>query len=268
VFSYDGAPRALDGVDFRVGRGEFVAVVGRNGSGKSTLAKHCSAILLPTSGRVTINGMDTADEQNLFSVRQTVGMVFQNPDNQLVAAVVEEDVAFALENLGVPPPEIRRSVDWALRAVDMYDYREHAPHRLSGGQKQRVAIAGVIAMRPRALVLDEPTAMLDPTGRREVMRTIHRLCREDGIAVLLITHHMSEAARCDRVAVMDNGRILMDGPPGKIFGNTARLREAGLSVPQPVELLERLRENGVDIPPGAMTVEECAEAIFLAMQGS
>ena len=262
VFSYDGAPHVLDGVSLNVACGEFVAVVGRNGSGKSTLARHCNAILLPASGRVLINGMDTADQDNLLSVRQTVGMVFQNPDNQIVASVVEEDVAFALENLGVPSDEMRRRVDDALRAVDMYDYREHAPHRLSGGQKQRVAIAGVIAMKPRALVLDEPTAMLDPKGRREVMEIIGRLCREANITVLLITHHMNEAVQCGRVVVMDKGRILMDGPPREIFASVQKLREAGLSVPQPVELLEHLRENGVPTAFGPLTAEECAQEIY------
>ena len=257
IFSYEGAPRAMDGVSLTVNRGEFVAVVGRNGSGKSTLARHCGAILLPESGRVMIGGMDTADASSLLAVRQTVGMVFQNPDNQIVASVVEEDVAFALENLGVPSGEMRARVDEALRAVDMYDYREHAPHRLSGGQKQRVAIAGAIAMRPQALVLDEPTAMLDPQGRREVMKTVRRLCQDQGIAVLLITHHMGEAAECGRVAVMDSGRIVMEGPPRKIFTDPARLRQAGLAVPQPVELLERL-----GLPLGALTVEECADVIF------
>ena len=261
VFSYGGV-RVLDGINLSINSGEFVAVVGRNGSGKSTLAKHCNAILSPLSGHVTVDGMDTADDHKLWAIRQTVGMVFQNPDNQIVASVIEEDVAFALENLGVPPAEIRTRVDEALRAVEMEDYRKHAPHRLSGGQKQRVAIAGVVAMEPRVLVLDEPTAMLDPMGRGEVMRTIRRLCAEQGIAVVMITHHMSEAAQCDRVVVMDDGKIVMDDSPRDIFSQVSHLKSIGLYVPQTVELLFRLRAADVPIPLGALTVEECAESIL------
>ncbi|MCL2747353.1 MAG: energy-coupling factor transporter ATPase [Oscillospiraceae bacterium] len=263
-FAYGDGARVLDDVSMAVLSGEFIAVVGRNGSGKSTLARHCNGILLPDDGRVLVGGMDTADKEHLLDVRQTVGMVFQNPDNQIVASVVEEDVAFALENLGVPPGEIRHRVDAALRAVDMYDYREHAPHRLSGGQKQRVAIAGVIAMAPRALVLDEPTAMLDPQGRREVLEIVRRLCREEGVAVILITHHMSEAALCDRVVVMDQGRVAAEGSPREIFSDR-QWRETGLAVPQAVALLELLRLGGMDIPYGSLTVEECADAIYQAL---
>ena len=242
--------------------GSFVAVLGHNGSGKSTLAKHFNAILLPQGGSVAVFGMDTADEDLLLDVRRTVGMVFQNPDNQIVSNVVEEDVAFAPENLGVAPPEIRARVDDALRQVGMYEFREHAPHLLSGGQKQRIAIAGVIAMRPRCIVLDEPTAMLDPQGRREVLSTISALCREHGITVVLITHHMTEAALADRVVVMAEGRIIADGTPREVFSQPERLAAVGLCAPQTVELLYALDQAGCGLPLDALSVEECADAIY------
>ena len=234
-FSYDEEPESplvLDDISLSVRRGEFLAVLGHNGSGKSTLAKHFNAILLPQQGRVVVEGMDTADEEKLYDIRQTVGMVFQNPDNQIVATIVEEDVAFALENMGVPPAEIRRRVDDALKSVGMYEYREHAPHQLSGGQKQRVAIAGIIAMRPRCIVLDEPTAMLDPRGRAEVMKTLRELNRDHGITIALITHYMDEAAQCDRVVVVDRGRLLMDGLPREVFSRVEELLRWGWTCPR------------------------------------
>ena len=257
----------LKDVSLSVPEGQFLAVLGHNGCGKSTLAKHFNAILTPTSGKVTVAGMDTSDEDRLFDIRQTVGMVFQNPDNQLVATIVEEDVAFAPENMGVPQPEIRQRVDDALRQVDMYEYREHAPHQLSGGQKQRVAIAGVIAMQPKCIVMDEPTAMLDPKGRREVMNTIHTLNREKGITVILITHYMDEAAQADRVVVMDGGNIIMDDVPKKIFSQVKRLRAVGLDVPQVTELCDMLIEKGVDISPEIIHEQECAEALYRLTEG-
>ncbi|SMC68844.1 energy-coupling factor transporter ATPase [Papillibacter cinnamivorans] len=253
---------ALDGITLDIHRGSFVAVLGHNGSGKSTLAKHLNGILIPTEGKVLVSGMDTADEDRLLDIRRTVGMVFQNPDNQIVANVVEEDVAFALENLGVPSEEIRRRVDEALKLVGMYEFRTHAPHLLSGGQKQRVAIAGVIAMRPDCIVLDEPTAMLDPRGRDEVLETVGRLNREYGVTVVLITHHMEEAAEAGRVVVMSDGRVLMDGSPRQVFQRVEELRKAGLSVPETVELLWELKECGMNLPLDALTVEECAQAIY------
>jgi energy-coupling factor transport system ATP-binding protein len=253
--------RVFEHLDLAIGQGEFVAVLGHNGSGKSTLAKHFNAILLPEGGHVYAAGIDTADESRLFDIRGQVGMVFQNPDNQIVATVVEEDVAFALENLGVPPPEIRRRVDGALRSVGMYDFREHAPHQLSGGQKQRVAIAGVIAMRPRCIVLDEPTAMLDPRGRREVMGTLHDLCENHGITVVLITHFMDEAADSRRVVVMDHGEIILDAPPAEVFAHVDRLHEVGLDVPQASELIHALRQEGISLPASVITVEECVETL-------
>lgn len=237
-------------------KGQFVAVLGHNGSGKSTLAKHFNAILLPQGGTVYVGGMDTRVEENLLPIRQTVGMVFQNPDNQIVATIVEEDVAFALENMGVPPEEIRRRVDAALKTVGMYEFREHAPHQLSGGQKQRVAIAGVIAMRPACIVLDEPTAMLDPKGRREVIGTIRSLNREFGITVVLITHYMDEAARADRVIVMNDGQIILDDVPKKVFSHVAALKEVGLDVPQATELSYELRGAGVNLPDDILDDEE------------
>lgn len=265
TFAYhdeDGAHFALNGVDLSIERGQFVAVLGHNGSGKSTLAGHFNAIRLPTGGKCYVDMMDTADPQTTYEVRKTVSMVFQNPDNQLVATVVEEDVAFALENLGVPPEEIRTRVDDALRAVGMYEFRRHAPHMLSGGQKQRIAIAGVIAVMPRCVVLDEPTAMLDPQGRREVMQVVRTLNTRFGITVVLITHHMDEAVQADRVVVMHAGRVLMDGAPREIFTQVDALRQARLTVPQTVEVLYDLnRAAGTSLPIDALSVSECADVL-------
>ena len=258
--------RALDGVSLPIEKGSFVVVLGHNGSGKSTLAKTFNAVLLPTDGQVLVEGMDTRDENLLLDIRRTVGMVFQNPDNQIVANVVEEDVAFAPENLGVPTPEIRQRVDDALTAVRMSQFVTHAPHLLSGGQKQRIAIAGVIAMEPACIVLDEATAMLDPIGRQEVLSTVHRLNREKGITVVLITHHMNEAEEADRVIVMNGGKVAMDGTPQAVFSQVERLRDMGLTVPDTVDLLDRLRRDGVDVPLDALTVEECADAICAALR--
>ena len=252
---------ALDGVTLAIERGSFTVVLGHNGSGKSTLAKTFNAVLLPSGGHAYVDGMDTADEALLLEIRRRVGMVFQNPDNQIVANVVEEDVAFAPENLGVPTDEIRRRVDDALRAVGMEKFAAHAPHLLSGGQKQRIAIAGVLAMRPQCIVLDEATAMLDPVGRGEVLTTIERLNRDEGITVVLITHHMNEAVNADRVVVMNDGRVAMDGAPREVFAQVERLRAIGLSVPDSVELLYELRGEGCDLPLTAITVDECADAI-------
>ena len=252
---------ALRGVDLTIEKGSFVVVLGHNGSGKSTLAKTFNAVLLPAGGKVYVEGMDTLDEGLLLAIRQRVGMVFQNPDNQIVANVVEEDVAFAPENLGVPSEEIRRRVDDALRTVGMYDFVRHAPHLLSGGQKQRIAIAGVLAMEPECIVLDEATAMLDPIGRQEVLSTVHRLNREKGITVVLITHHMNEAEEADRVIVMDSGKVAMDGTPAEVFTRVADLRHMGLTVPDTVDLLDRLRRDGVEVPLDALTVGACADAI-------
>ena len=259
------APTVLDNLTLSVRPGEFVAVLGHNGSGKSTLAKHFNAILLPSGGKVYVDGLDTCGEEHLLDIRRRVGMVFQNPDNQIVASVVEEDVAFGPENLGVPSEEIRARVDSALAAVGMTEYARHAPHLLSGGQKQRVAIAGVLAMRPECIVLDEPTAMLDPAGRREVLDTVKRLNREQGITVVLITHHMDEAAMTDRVVVMDRGRVVMDGPPREILVRMEELREIGLDAPHTVELLHGLRQEGFDVPLDALGIQECAEAILRAL---
>ena len=256
---------ALDGVTLDIEAGSFVAVLGHNGSGKSTLAKHMNAVLLPTGGKVYVDGMDTWDEEVLLEIRRRVGMVFQNPDNQIVANVVEEDVAFGPENLGVPTEEIRRRVDAALKAVGMESFLLHAPHNLSGGQKQRIAIAGVIAMEPKCIVLDESTAMLDPSGRREVLDTVRRLNREKGITIVLITHHMNEAAMADRVVVMDDGHVVMDGRPREILTRMEDLRAIGLDVPHTVELLHGLREDGFDVPLDALTVEECADAVCSAL---
>lgn len=258
----DGRQAALRGINLAIMPGEFVAIIGHNGSGKSTLAKHFNALLVPTSGTVTVKGMKTGDPRNLWKIRQTVGMVFQNPDNQIVATTVEEDVAFGPENLGVPPAEIRRRVREALECVDMVEYMRHAPHLLSGGQKQRVAIAGVVAMRPECIVLDEPTAMLDPSGRREVMRTITRLNREEGITVVLITHFMNEAVQADRVIVMEAGRIVLDGSPRKVFSQVDTLRALHLDVPQVTELAYELNREGAELPPDILTVEEFADAII------
>ena len=269
-FSYPAAegtsPVVLDGVSLSIEEGSFVAVLGHNGCGKSTLAKHMNAILLPSGGAVYVDGIDTADEDRLLDIRRTVGMVFQNPDNQIVANVVEEDVAFAPENLGVPPAEIRRRVDDALKAVNMYDYREHAPHLLSGGQKQRVAIAGVIAMQPRCIVLDEPTAMLDPIGRRDVLGTIKALNRERGVTVVLITHHMDEAAQADRLVVMSKGKVVADGAPKEVFSRVEELRRVGLTVPQTTALLWELRREGCGVPLDALSDEECAQALYQLLQ--
>ena len=265
-FRYDEeagpSPVVLDGVDLQIEEGTFVAVLGHNGSGKSTLAKHMNAILLPSGGKVYVNGMDTADEDKLLDIRRTVGMVFQNPDNQIVANVVEEDVAFAPENLGVEPSEIRRRVDDALKAVGMYEYREHAPHLLSGGQKQRVAIAGVIAMQPRCIVLDEPTAMLDPIGRAEVLKTIKQLNRTSGVTVVLITHHMDEAAQADRLVVMSKGKVIADGAPRAVFQQVEELKAVGLTVPETTELLWELRKAGLDVSLDALSDEECAQELY------
>ena len=258
---------ALNGVSLEIERGSFVAVLGHNGSGKSTLAKHMNAVLLPAGGTVWVDGMDTCDEQYLLEIRRRVGMVFQNPDNQIVANVVEEDVAFGPENLGVPTEEIRRRVDAALKAVGMEEFVLQAPHHLSGGQKQRIAIAGIIAMEPACIVLDESTAMLDPSGRREVLDTVRRLNREKGITVVLITHHMDEAAMADRIIVMDGGQSVMDGTPKEILPRMAELRAIGLDVPHTVELLYGLREDGFDVPVDALSVEECADAIVTALKG-
>ena len=269
TFAYTGAegvaPLVLDGVDLQIQDGSFVAVLGHNGCGKSTLAKHFNAILLPSGGKVYVDKMDTADEEETLDIRRTVGMVFQNPDNQIVASIVEEDVAFAPENLGVEPAEIRRRVDEALAAVGMSEYADHAPHLLSGGQKQRVAIAGVLAMRPRCIVLDEPTAMLDPIGREEVIRTIQKLNREQGVTVVLITHHMDEAAKADRLIVMDHGKVIADGAPRTVFQDVEGLRAVGLTVPEPVGLLYQLRQAGLNVPLDALSVEECAAAIAKAL---
>ena len=256
---------ALRGVDLEIEKGSFVVVLGHNGSGKSTLAKTFNAVLLPAGGKVYVEGMDTLDENLLLAIRQRVGMVFQNPDNQIVANVVEEDVAFAPENLGVPTEEIRRRVDDALKAVGMYEFVTHAPHLLSGGQKQRIAIAGVIAMEPACIVLDEATAMLDPIGRQEVLSTVHRLNREKGITVILITHHMNEAEEADRVVVMDDGKVAMDGTPKEVFTRIDELRSMGLTTPDTVDLLDRLRRDGVEVPLDALTVDECADAIAAAL---
>ena len=266
AFTYPGTEdqvntRALRGVDVTIERGSFVVILGHNGSGKSTLAKTFNAVLLPSGGKVYVEGMDTMDESLLLEIRRRVGIVFQNPDNQIVANVVEEDVAFAPENLGVPSAEIRKRVDDALEAVGMTQFVKHAPHLLSGGQKQRIAIAGVLAMRPQCIVLDEATAMLDPIGRSEVISTIERLNRDEGITVVLITHHMNEAEHADHVIVMNEGRVAMDGAPREVFAQVERLRAIGLTVPDTVELLYELRGAGCDLPLTAITVDECADAI-------
>ena len=252
----------FDGLNLSIEAGSFVAVLGHNGCGKSTLAKHFNAILLPAGGSVTVYGMDTKDEELLLAIRQAVGMVFQNPDNQIVSNVVEEDVAFAPENLGVPSDEIRRRVDAALKTVGMYEYRAHAPQLLSGGQKQRVAIAGVLAMKPKCIVLDEPTAMLDPQGRREVIETVERLNREEGMTVVLITHHMDEATHAGRVVAMNDGKIVADGTSEEVFSQVELLRSVGLSVPETTELLYALRADGFDLPLDALSIDQCAQALY------
>ena len=256
---------ALRDVSVSIEKGSFVVVLGHNGSGKSTFAKCLNAVLLPCGGKVYVEGMDTQDEALLLEIRRRVGMVFQNPDNQIVANVVEEDIAFAPENLGVPTEEIRRRVDAALAAVDMTAFTTHAPHLLSGGQKQRVAIAGVIAMEPACIVLDEATAMLDPVGRQEVLSAVHKLNREKGITVVLITHHINEAEDADRVIVMDDGQVVLDGGPREVFTKVEALRSMGLTVPDTIDLLDRLRRDGVAVPPDALTMEECADAIAAAL---
>ena len=266
-FTYQGDEKeTLHGVNLEIEEGTFVAILGHNGSGKSTLAKLFNGILLPTEGRVLVDGIDTTHEDKLLQVRAAVGLVFQNPDNQIVANVVEDDVAFAPENLGVDPAEIRRRVDAALRTVGMYEYRLHAPHLLSGGQKQRVAIAGVLAMQPKCIVLDEPTAMLDPVGRREVVSTVTRLCREEGITVVLITHHMSECVGADRLVVMSEGNVIADGTPRDVFSQVELLRSEGLSVPTTTELIYDLDAAGWSLPLSALTVDECADAIAAALR--
>ena len=258
----EDSPLALEDVTLSIEEGSFTAVLGHNGSGKSTFAKHLNAILLPSGGKVYVGGIDTADESRLFDIRKTAGMVFQNPDNQIVANVVEEDVAFACENMGLPPEEIRRRVDESLAAVGMSGHAKSAPHLLSGGQKQRVAIAGILAMQPRCIVMDEPTAMLDPSGRAEVMAAIQRLNRSMGVTVVLITHHMDEAAAAQRVIVMKQGRVALDGTPRQIFSQVERMRELSLSVPQTVELLYALDRDGAGLSLKALSVEECADEIL------
>lgn len=265
-FSYSNSEtgestEVLKNINLNVRRGEFVAVLGHNGSGKSTLAKLMNAILTPTSGRVLADGIDTSDESRLFDIRSRVGMVFQNPDNQLVTTIVEEDVAFAPENMGVPPAEIRKRVDYALKTVGMYEFRRSAPHHLSGGQKQRVAIAGVLAMMPDVIVLDEPTAMLDPSGRREIMDTVSRLNRDEGMTVILITHYMDEAVRADRVVVISDGEIVRDAPPREVFSQVDELKKIGLDVPQSTELAYLLSKDGFDIKTDVLNAEECTSEI-------
>ena len=260
-----GVP-VFENMNLSIQEGSFVAVLGTNGCGKSTLAKHFNSILLPTGGKVYVCGIDTSNEDRIMTVRHNVGMVFQNPDNQIVANVVEEDVAFGPENLGVASPEIRHRVDSALKQVGMYEYREHAPHLLSGGQKQRVAIAGIIAMEPKCIVLDEPTAMLDPRGRREVIDTVSRLNREKGITVVLITHHMDEAARADRVVVLDKGKVAADGTPREVFSQVELLHSIGLASPETVELCWELNRQGFDLPLDALEPEECAQALYNAVK--
>ena len=261
-------PPALRDVSVQIEKGSFTVVLGHNGSGKSTFAKHLNAVLLPCGGAVYVEGMDTRDERMLLEIRRRTGMVFQNPDNQIVANVVEEDVAFGPENLGVPTAEIRRRVDDVLAAVGMEQFARHAPHLLSGGQKQRIAIAGILAMEPECIVLDEATAMLDPAGRREVIDTVRRLNRERGITVVLITHHMAEAESADRVIVMNDGQVAMDGAPHDVFAQVDRLHELGLAAPDTVELLHLLREAGMDVPLTGLTVDECADTICRAFGGA
>ncbi|MBQ2318699.1 MAG: energy-coupling factor transporter ATPase [Clostridia bacterium] len=269
VFDYtdenDLPVSVLDEISLSIERGSFTAVLGHNGSGKSTMAKLLNGLNKPSSGTVTVNGMDTADEKHEFEVRKTVGLVFQNPDNQIVASIVEEDVAFGPENLGVEPKEIRNRVDEALKSVGMYEYRTHAPFKLSGGQKQRIAIAGILAMQPECIVLDEPTAMLDPRGRSEVIETIQRLNREKGMTIVLITHYMDEAALADRVVVMDGGKVILDGTPMDVFGHVTELKSVGLDVPQPTELVTLLKADGVDIDTDVLDVDQCVEALVKAL---
>ncbi len=265
VFDYtdenDLPVSVLDEISLSIERGSFTAVLGHNGSGKSTMAKLLNGLNTPSSGAVTVNGMDTADEKHEFDVRKTVGLVFQNPDNQIVASIVEEDVAFGPENLCIEPKEIRERVDEALKSVGMYEYRTHVPFKLSGGQKQRIAIAGILAMQPECIVLDEPTAMLDPRGRSEVIETVQRLNRENGMTIVLITHYMDEAALADRVVVMDEGKIILDGTPMEVFSHVTELKSVGLDVPQPTELVTQLKADGVDIDTDVLDVDQCVEAL-------
>ena len=261
------SPDILKDISLSIDKGDFVALLGHNGSGKSTFAKHMHAILLPSAGTMTVDGIDTKDESQRFTLRSHVGMVFQNPDNQIVATIVEEDVAFGPENLCIPPQEIRERVDDALKAVEMYDYREHAPSQLSGGQKQRVAIAGIIAMRPDCIVLDEPTAMLDPSGRREVMNTIHMLNREYGITIVLITHYMEEAAQANRVVVMDDGKVVLDNTPKEVFSHVETLKKIGLDVPQVTELAYRLQQAGCPVDVHMISEEECVASLTKLLSG-
>lgn len=257
----DNVSQVLQNFNIDIERGSFVSILGHNGSGKSTLARLFNCLYVPDSGSVTVDGLDTSDEDNVFDIRRRVGLIFQNPDNQLVASIVEEDVAFGPENLGIDPTEIRKRVDDALKAVGMYDYRRHETHKLSGGQKQRIAIAGVIAMQPECIVFDEPTAMLDPRGRGDVMKIIKRLNRELNKTIVLITHYMDEAAMADRVVVMDSGKIIADDTPRQVFSKVKLLKSVGLDVPQPTELLYRLRQAGVDLPD-VLTAEECVEELM------
>lgn len=264
-FQYEGTEEekkyALNGVNMTIKDGEFVAIVGHNGSGKSTLAKHFNSIYLPSTGDVIVDGMNTEDDEHLFDIRKKVGLVLQNPDNQIVAGIVEEDVAFGCENLGIPPKEIRERVDNALKAVDMYEYRTHSPDKLSGGQKQRVAIAGIIAMEPECIVLDEPTAMLDPQGRQEVISTVQKLNKERGITIILITHYMEEAVLADRVIMMDSGKVLTEGTPREVFAQVEMLKKHRLDVPQATELCYRLKGCGYEVPDCVLNEEECAKAL-------
>lgn len=267
-FTYPGDQvESLRGVSLEIEKGSFVAVLGHNGSGKSTLAKHMNGILLPSSGRVLVEDIDSTDEERIIELRRKVGMVFQNPDNQIVANVVEDDVAFAPENLGIEPQEIRRRVDEALKQVGMYEWRSHAPHLLSGGQKQRVAIAGVLAMEPEVIVLDEPTAMLDPLGREEVISAVSRLCREQGMTVVLITHHMDECIGADRLIVMSEGLVVADGAPGQVFSQIDLMEAQGLDVPETTRVLSELKAGGLDLPLDKLDVDSCAQAIAQALKG-
>lgn len=261
------SPDILKDISLSIDKGDFVALLGHNGSGKSTFAKHMNAILLPSAGTMTVDGIDTKDESQRFTLRSHVGMVFQNPDNQIVATIVEEDVAFGPENLGIPPKEIRERVDDAMKAVEMYEYREHAPSQLSGGQKQRVAIAGIIAMRPDCIVLDEPTAMLDPSGRREVMNTIHMLNQEYGITIVLITHYMEEAAQANRVVVMDDGKVVLDNTPKEVFSHVETLKKLGLDVPQVTELAYRLQQAGCPVDVHMISEEACVASLTKLLNG-
>lgn len=266
VFKYVNAEEqtekvAINHVSMEVKKGEFLVILGHNGSGKSTMAKHMNALLLPSGGKMYVDGLDTSDIENLWEVRRRAGMVFQNPDNQLVATIVEEDVAFGPENLGIDPKEIRERVDDSLKAVGMYEYRKHAPHLLSGGQKQRIAIAGILTMRPKCIVLDEPTAMLDPSGRNEVMKTIKEVNKKFGITIILITHYMDEAAQADRIIVMDKGEKVMEGVPREIFSQVEKIKSIGLDVPQVTELAYELQKEGVDISTEILNIDEMVNAL-------